>query len=58
VRPRPFTVRAAARDGAAIPSAAWAGLVVLAAGVPLGGLVRRSRRRRAQRQVSAAVAER
>jgi hypothetical protein len=30
----------------AIPPAAWAGLVLLAAGVPLGGLVRRGRRRR------------
>jgi murein DD-endopeptidase MepM/ murein hydrolase activator NlpD len=30
----------------AIPTAAWAGLVVLAAGVPVGGLVRRARRRR------------
>jgi murein DD-endopeptidase MepM/ murein hydrolase activator NlpD len=56
-RPRPRPV-ADARDGAAIPSAAWVGLVVLAAGVPLGGLARRSRRRRARQVVAAAVAER
>jgi hypothetical protein len=57
-RPRPVAVRAAEPDGGAIPSAAWAGLVVLAAGVPLGGLMRRSRRRRARRPTAAAVAER
>jgi hypothetical protein len=57
-RLRPVPVGAAARDGAAIPSLAWAGLVVLAAAVPLGGLVRRSRRRRADRPAMAAVAER
>jgi murein DD-endopeptidase MepM/ murein hydrolase activator NlpD len=57
-RPRPVTARGAARDGASIPSAAWGGLVVLAAGVPLGGIVRRSRRRRAGRPVAATVAER
>jgi len=33
--------------GAPMPLAAWAGLVLLAAGVPLGGLVHRRRRRRA-----------
>jgi hypothetical protein len=32
---------------AAIPRAAWAGLVLLAAGVPLGGVVQRARRHRA-----------
>jgi murein DD-endopeptidase MepM/ murein hydrolase activator NlpD len=57
-RPRPLAARAAARDAASIPSAAWAGLVVLAAGVPLGGLLRRSRRRDARRPVAATVAER
>ncbi|MEA2270350.1 MAG: hypothetical protein QOC64_2960, partial [Solirubrobacteraceae bacterium] len=30
----------------AVPALAWAGLVLLAAGVPLGGVVARSRRRR------------
>jgi murein DD-endopeptidase MepM/ murein hydrolase activator NlpD len=55
---RPVAVRAAARDGASIPSAAWAGLVALAAGVPLGGIVRRSRRRRAAQPLPATVAER
>jgi hypothetical protein len=54
--PRPRRV-AVARGGPGVPVAAWAGLVVLAAGVPLGGLVRRSRRRRA-RLVAAAVADR
>jgi murein DD-endopeptidase MepM/ murein hydrolase activator NlpD len=52
--PRPVAV---ARPGRAeVPVAAWAGLVVLAAGVPLGTIVRRSRRRR--RVLAAAVAER
>jgi Peptidase family M23 len=56
--PRPPPV-AVARDGARVPAAGWAGLVVLAAGLPLGALVRRSRRRRAARVVAgAAVAER
>jgi hypothetical protein len=32
----------------AIPAAAWGGMVLLAAGVPLGGLVTRTRRRRAR----------
>jgi peptidase M23-like protein len=41
-RPRPAAVP---RPDASIPPLAWAGLVLLAAGVPLGGLVRRSRRR-------------
>src|SRR4051794_14723918 len=53
-RPRPVAV---ARPGRAeVPVAAWAGLVVLAAGVPLGTIVHRSRRRR--RVLAAAVAER
>jgi hypothetical protein len=37
---------------ARIPPVAWAGLVVLAAGVPLGGLVHRDRRRRAGRALA------
>jgi Peptidase family M23 len=41
-RPRPA---ARPRPGTAIPAAAWAGLILLAAGVPLGGLVRRRRGR-------------
>jgi murein DD-endopeptidase MepM/ murein hydrolase activator NlpD len=49
-RPRPFTAPSAAPvpapGRAGIPAAAWAGLVLLAAGVPLGGLVHRGRRRR------------
>ena len=42
--PSPTPVRQPRPAG--VPAAAWAGLVLLAAGVPLGGLVRRSRRRR------------
>jgi hypothetical protein len=57
-RPRPVAGEPAARDRAAIPSAAWGGLVVLAAGVPVGGLVRRARRRRERRPVAAAVTTR
>jgi hypothetical protein len=53
-RPRP--VAAARSRGAELPAAAWAGLIVLAAGVPVGGVVRSSRRRR-RRAVAAAVAE-
>jgi hypothetical protein len=53
-RPRP--VAAPPADGAGLPAGAWAGLVVLAAGVPLGGVVRSSRRRR--RVAAPAVAER
>jgi hypothetical protein len=41
--PRPAAADAPAP---AIPSVAWAGMVVLAAGVPLGGLAHRARRRR------------
>jgi hypothetical protein len=55
VRPRPVAV---SRDGAGVPRAAWAGLVLLAAGVPLGGIVQRSRRRRARGAVAAAMVER
>jgi hypothetical protein len=36
------------RAHAAIPAAAWAGLILLAAGVPLGGLMRRRRGRSAR----------
>jgi murein DD-endopeptidase MepM/ murein hydrolase activator NlpD len=54
-RPRPVAVAARA-GGAGVPAGAWAGLVVLAGGVPLGGLVRRSRRRR--RILATAAAER
>jgi Peptidase family M23 len=54
-RPRPVAV---ARRGAGVPASAWAGLVVLAAGVPLGGLVHRSRRRRERRAVLTAAPER
>jgi len=43
-RPRPAA--RPADSAPAIPGLAWAGLVVLAAGVPLGGLVHRGRRRR------------
>jgi hypothetical protein len=56
-RPRPRPVAAARSDRADLPTGAWAGLVVLAAGVPLGGVVRSSRRRR-HRAVAPAVAER
>jgi len=38
---------AATSPGAAIPAGAWAGLVLLAAGVPVGGVVRRRRARSA-----------
>ncbi|MEA2288915.1 MAG: Peptidase family [Solirubrobacteraceae bacterium] len=52
--PRPATSRtprlappvAGGRRAPAVPALAWAGLVLLAAGVPLGGVVARSRRRR------------
>jgi peptidase M23-like protein len=54
--PRPRPVAAARSGGREVPAGAWAGLVVLAAGVPLGSLVRRSRRRR--QLPAAAVAER
>jgi hypothetical protein len=54
LRPRPVAATRAGAPG--VPAGAWAGLVVLAAGVPLGGLVRRSRRRR--RILATAVAER
>jgi murein DD-endopeptidase MepM/ murein hydrolase activator NlpD len=43
-RPRPATRPADAAP--AIPGLAWAGLILLAAGVPLGGLVHHGRRRR------------
>src|SRR3954470_6747375 len=54
-RPRPVAL---ARRGAGVPTGAWAGLVVLAAGGPLGGLVHRSRRRGGRGAVAPAAAER
>jgi Peptidase family M23 len=48
-RPRP----AAHPRDAAIPAGAWAGLILLAAGVPLGGLVRRRRTRSANAPATA-----
>src|SRR4051794_9303409 len=51
-RPRPVAL---ARRGAGVPTGAWAGLIVLAAGVPLGGLVHRSRRRRGRGAVASAA---
>jgi murein DD-endopeptidase MepM/ murein hydrolase activator NlpD len=52
--PRPRPVAPGERVSASpapIPAAAWAGLVLLGAGLPLGGLVRRDRRRRRARRV-------
>jgi murein DD-endopeptidase MepM/ murein hydrolase activator NlpD len=43
---------------APVPAAAWAGLVLVAAGLPLGGLVRRDRRRRRARRVLEPVRDR
>ena len=45
--PRPRPAAGSRGDDGAIPAGAWAGLVLLAAGVPLGGLVRRRRARSA-----------
>jgi len=53
-RPRPGPVASAPRTSG-VPAAAWAGLVLLAAGVPLGGVIRRTRRRRASGPVAAAA---
>jgi peptidase M23-like protein len=47
-RPRPRQAAAPSHGATPIPGAALAGLVLLAAGVPLGGLVHRRRRRRAR----------
>jgi murein DD-endopeptidase MepM/ murein hydrolase activator NlpD len=64
-RPAPARVPVRAADRAPrvpraaparIPALAWAGLVALAAGLPLGGLVRRDRRRRARRAAAAVPA--
>jgi murein DD-endopeptidase MepM/ murein hydrolase activator NlpD len=55
---RPGRPVASAPRAAGVPALGWAGLAVLAAGVPLGGIVRRSRRRRARGAVAAAMAER
>jgi hypothetical protein len=49
-------VRSGAPADRPIPAPAWAGLVLLAAGVPLGGLLRRDRRRRRAERVLASVA--
>jgi murein DD-endopeptidase MepM/ murein hydrolase activator NlpD len=58
-RPRPVTPAPVPRaGGAGVPAGAWAGLVVLAAGVPLGGLMRRSRRRRRMVLATTAAGER
>ena len=46
---------AAPDPAAGIPGLAWGGLVVLAAGLPLGGLVHRRRQRRAARALAATV---
>ena len=40
-----------------LPSAAWAGLLLLAAGLPAGSLVRRRGHRRRARAAGAAIAE-
>jgi murein DD-endopeptidase MepM/ murein hydrolase activator NlpD len=55
---RPARPVASAPRAAGVPTAAWAGLALLAAGVPLGGILRRSRRRRVHGTVAAATAER
>lgn len=55
-RPALAGAGAAARRAAGVPGLAWGGLVLLAAGVPLGGLVHR-RRRRAARALAPTVAE-
>jgi Peptidase family M23 len=51
--PKPLLAPA---PGRGVPPVAWAGLVLLAAGLPLGGILHRRTRRRRRRQV-AAVAE-
>ena len=55
--PRPAPAVAASR-AARVPGLAWGGLVLLAAGLPLGGLVHRRRRRRAARALAATAAGR
>jgi hypothetical protein len=52
--PAPAPSAGPAPSGAGIPAVVWAGLVLLAAGVPLGGLVHR--RRRGRRAAAAVVA--
>ena len=63
--PRPLSAPAAdprvpaagpADPAPAIPGLAWAGLVVLAAGIPLGGLIHRRRRKATRAAGAAAVA--
>jgi hypothetical protein len=55
---RPVRPVASTAPASGVPALGWAGLVVLAAGVPLGGIVRRSRRRRTRGTVAAGTAER
>jgi peptidase M23-like protein len=56
--PAPTSVPAAAAPaaGTAIPPLAWGGLILLAAGLPLGGLAHRRRRRRRAAAVAPATA--
>jgi Peptidase family M23 len=54
--PRPRPAAGPGDAAPAIPGLAWAGLVLLAAGVPLGGLVHRRRRRATRAAGAAAVA--
>jgi hypothetical protein len=53
--PRTAPAGTAANPAARVPGLAWGGLVLLAAGLPLGGLVHRRRRRRAARALAATV---
>jgi hypothetical protein len=55
-RPARAGADAAASPAPGVPGLAWGGLVLLAAGLPLGGLLHR-RRRRAARALAATVAE-
>jgi len=57
-RPVPAGGAPAASRAAGVPGLAWGGLVLVAAGLPLGGLVHRRRRRRAARALAATVAGR
>ena len=55
-RPARAEANAAASRAPGVPGLAWGGLVLLAAGLPLGGLMHRRRRRRAARALAATVA--
>jgi hypothetical protein len=55
-RPARAEADAAASRAPGVPGLAWGGLVLLAAGLPLGGLMHRRRRRRAARALAATVA--